>query len=229
MNDPVRDKVIVVAGAAGPAGRATVRRLAEAGARVVAADVRAVSWDLPGVEPALVDLLDAEGTRAFARRVAGEHGGVDGLVHLVGGWRGGMTFADTDLADWAFLHDLLVRTLQHSTLAFHRDLARSPHGRAVIVSQPAARRPTHGNAAYAAAKAAAEAWMLAMADSLAGTDAASTIVVVEALLTDEMREQNPDKDFTGFTHVDELADVIAGLWGRPAAELNGKRLDLTVA
>jgi NAD(P)-dependent dehydrogenase (short-subunit alcohol dehydrogenase family) len=225
----VKDEVIVVAGAGGPAGRAAVRRLAAAGARVVAADVRPTSWDEPGVTAAQVDLLDADGTRRWAEQVAAEHGRVDGLVHLVGGWRGGKTFADTDLADWAFLHDLLIRTLQHTTLAFCEHLARSPAGRAVIVSQPGAQHPTQGNAAYAAAKAAAEAWMLALADSFEGTGAASTVLVVKALLTDEMRERRPEAPFTGYTHVNDLADVIAGLWDRPATELNGNRLDLTVA
>ncbi|HEX2315082.1 MAG TPA: SDR family NAD(P)-dependent oxidoreductase [Thermomonospora sp.] len=225
----MKDRVIVVAGAGGPAGRAAVRRLAAEGATVVAADVRPVEWDLPGVHGAEVDLLDAGGTREWAAHVVGEHGRVDGLVHLVGGWRGGKTFAETDLADWAFLHDLLVRTLQHTTLAFAEPLAQAPDGRAVIVSQPGARRPEQGSAAYATAKAAAEAWMLALADSFKGTGSAATILVVNALLTDAMRAKKPDAPFTGFTHVDDLAEVIAGLWNRPATELNGTRLDLTVA
>src|SRR5689334_21459201 len=93
-------KVIVVAGSGGPAGAAAVRRLAAAGAQVVAADVQPQEWAEPNVAPARIDLLDADATRSWA---AGLHQ-VDGLIHLVGGWRGGKTFADTDLADWAFLH-----------------------------------------------------------------------------------------------------------------------------
>jgi NAD(P)-dependent dehydrogenase (short-subunit alcohol dehydrogenase family) len=224
------EAVIVVAGAGGPAGRAVVRRLASRGARVVAADVRPQTWDDAGADAgritsAVVDLLDAGATRAWAAQVTEAHGRVDGLVHLVGGWRGGRTFGDTDLADWALLHDLLVRTLQHTTLAFHEALREGPHGRAVIVSQPAAQKPTQGNAAYAAAKAAAEAWTLALADSFRHTPAAATILVVNALLTDAMLERKPD--WPGHTHVDDLAAAIAGLWDRPADELNGKRLWLT--
>jgi len=51
--------------------------------------------------------------------------------------------------------------------------------------------------------------------------------VIKALLTDEMRERKPDAKFAGFTHVNTLADTIAGLWERPASDLNGTRLDLT--
>jgi NAD(P)-dependent dehydrogenase (short-subunit alcohol dehydrogenase family) len=220
-------KVVVVAGAGGPAGRAVTRHLAAAGAQVVAADRVPQEWDDVSISPAIVDLLDVDDTRSWAAEVVEAHGRVDGLIHLVGGWRGGTTFAETDLADWTFLHDLLIRTLQHTTLAFHEALRRSPRARVAIVSQPSAQHPTQGGAAYATAKAASEAWTLALADAFTGTDSAATILVVKALLTDAMRQSKPGSAFAGYTHVDELADVIAGLWDTPAAELNGKRRDLS--
>ena len=66
-----------------------------------------------------VDLLDLDATREWADQTEKEFGRVDGLVHLVGGWRGCATFAETDLADWDLLHKLLIRTVQHTSLAFH--------------------------------------------------------------------------------------------------------------
>ncbi|WP_433337204.1 SDR family NAD(P)-dependent oxidoreductase [Spirillospora sp. CA-294931] len=220
-------RVVVVAGATGPAGRAVAHRLAASGTRVIAAARNPGDWDDELITPAAVDLLDAGATRAFADATAAAHGRVDGLIHLVGGWRGGKTFAATDLADWAVLHDLLIRTVQHTTLAFHAHLRAAPAGRFAIVSQLAAQHPTQGVAAYATAKAASEAWTLALADSYTGSDAAAAILVVRALLTDAMRRERPDAPFAGLTHVDDLAATIAGLWDRPAAELNGTRLDLS--
>ncbi|GAA3959820.1 SDR family oxidoreductase [Actinomadura viridis] len=221
------DRVVVVAGAGGPTGHAVVKALVNSGARVVTADRVPHEWDDERVTPTVVDLLDADATRAWADRTAAEHGRVDGLIHLVGGWRGGTSFGDTDLADWAFLHDLLIRTLQHTTLAFYEHLRSAPGGaRVAIVSQHAARHPRQNAAAYATGKAASEAWLLAMADAFEGTASAATILVVEALLNDAMRAKRPDADFTGHTHVDDLGRVIAGLWDRPAAELNGTRIDL---
>lgn len=204
-------KTIVVAGAGGAAGPPVVRALAEAGHRVIALDVRPAEWEHPNVVARQADLLDFDAVRALG----GELGPVDGLVHLVGGWRGGKTFAETRLEDWAFLHDLLIRTLQHTTLG----LEFADGARVAIVSQTGVRRPSQGGAAYAAAKAAAETWTLALADSFEGTDSAAVVLLVKALATGEERP--------GWTSVDDLAATIAGLWERPASELNGKRLDLT--
>ncbi len=111
-----------------------------------------------------VDLLDEEATRAWCAALVERFGRVDGLVHLVGGWRGGEPLHEAPLEDWDFLHGLLVRTVQHTTRAFHDQIAASEHGRFVLVSAKQAQEPSNTNAAYAAAKAAAEAWTLAFAD-----------------------------------------------------------------
>ncbi|MFI6728936.1 SDR family NAD(P)-dependent oxidoreductase [Streptomyces sp. R-74717] len=236
--------VVAVAGAAGPAGRAALLRLAEAGATVVASDadatrlaeaVDAARYAHGGatVTGDTVDLLDLAAAREWADKTEKEFGRIDGLVHLVGGWRGSATFAETDLADWNLLEKLLIRTVQHTSLAFQGGLQRSDRGRYVLISAAGASKPTEGNAAYAASKAAAEAWTLALADSFrkAGGDegprTAAAILIVKALVHDAMRAERPNAKFAGFTDVKELADAIAGVWDRPAPEVNGKRLWLT--
>ncbi|MET8285884.1 SDR family NAD(P)-dependent oxidoreductase [Streptomyces sp. NPDC048448] len=243
-NGALSGAVIAVAGAGGPAGRATLARLADAGATVVGSDndaerlataVDAARYGHGGatVVGDTVDLLDLQSTRDWATRIEKDFGRVDGLVHLVGGWRGSETFTKTILDDWDFLELLLVRTVQHTSLAFHEALQRSDRGRYVLISAAAASKPTASNAAYAAGKAAAEAWTLAMADFFRkaggeeGPTSAAAILVVKALVHDAMRAERPNAKFAGFTDVDALAESIAGVWDLPAGEVNGKRLWLT--
>ncbi|MEU2337024.1 SDR family NAD(P)-dependent oxidoreductase [Streptomyces sp. NPDC013172] len=243
-NGSLSGAVIAVAGAGGPAGRATLLRLAEAGATVVGADndpqrlseaVDAARYASGGASVIgdTVDLLDLRSTRDWATHVEKDFGRVDGLVHLVGGWRGSETFTKTSLDDWDFLELLLVKTVQHTSLAFHEALQRSERGRYVLISAAAASRPTAGNAAYAAGKAAAEAWTLALADFFRkaggpeGPTSAAAILVVKALVHDAMRAERPNAKFAGFTDVKDLAEAIEGVWSKPAAELNGNRLWLT--
>ncbi|MEU9481523.1 SDR family oxidoreductase [Streptomyces sp. NPDC048191] len=243
-NGPLSGAVIAVAGAGGPAGRATLLRLAEAGATVVGADndpqrlseaVDAARYASGGasVTGDTVDLLNLQSTRDWAAHIEKDFGRVDGLVHLVGGWRGSETFTKTSLDDWDFLELLLVKTVQHTSLAFHEALQRSERGRYVLISAAGASKPTAGNAAYSAAKAAAEAWTLAMGDyfrkagGAEGPTSAATILVVKALVHDAMRAERPNAKFAGFTDVKDLAEAIEGVWSKTAAEVNGHRLWLT--
>ncbi|AQZ65046.1 oxidoreductase [[Actinomadura] parvosata subsp. kistnae] len=207
--------IILVTGAGGPTGEAVSGYFRKLGHTVI------------GVDKQDVDLLDRAAVQDLADRVEREHGRVDGVVHLVGGWRGGASFAETSLDDWDVLHDLLIRTLQHVSLAFEPLLRRSDNGRFVIVSAQAAQQPSAGGAVYAAAKAAAEAWTLSLADALKGTSSAATILVVKALVNDAMRAAEPHRRFPGFTDVNDLAAAIGGLYDRPAEQINGTRLDLT--
>lgn len=226
-------RVIAVAGGAGNLGPTVVRRLAEQGARACvcgrdqeALDALASEVGSP-IETDVVDLLDATATSAWAADLAARHDGrVDGVVHLVGGWRGGTPIEEAPLEDWDFLSALLVRTVQHATQEFAPHLMASGRGRFVIVSAGQAQSPTHTNAAYAAAKAASEAWTLALADRFKGTGATANIVVVGAIVTPAMRAESPDKDFSTFTPAEEIAEAIAYVCSDATASMNSQRIVL---
>lgn len=228
-------RVIAIAGVAGGLGPLVAARLVAGGATVAGCDRNAERVDAVADELGLpaerwdgraVDLLDEDGCRGWCGGLAERFGGVDGLIHLVGGWRGGEPLHEAPLADWELLHDLLIRTVQHTTRAFHDRLAASPHGRFVLVSARQAQAPSNTNAAYAAAKAAAEAWTLALADGFEPGGATANIVVVDAILTPRMREENPGKEFPTFTPAEDLAAAIAFLCTDDAARMNGQRLSL---
>jgi NAD(P)-dependent dehydrogenase (short-subunit alcohol dehydrogenase family) len=232
MATPLEGRVIAVAGGAGNLGPTVVRRLAEAGAVLSVAGrdsgpLEALRKDIGDmVEPAVVDLLDPEAAHDWAAGLAEQHGQIDGLVHLVGGWRGGTPIEDAPLEDWDFLSGLLVRTVQHATQAFAPHLLANGRGRFVLISAGQAQAPTHPNAAYAAAKAASETWTLALADRFRGTGATANIVVVGAIVTGAMRVESPDKDFSTFTPAKEIAETIAYLCSDTTASMNGQRVTL---
>jgi NAD(P)-dependent dehydrogenase (short-subunit alcohol dehydrogenase family) len=229
-------RVYAIAGIGGGVGPIVAECLAADGATVAAADHTQKRVEEVGAELGLpaerwdgraVDLLDEEAARAWCAALLERFGRVDGLLHLVGGWRGGQALHEAPLADWDLLHDLLIRTVQHTTRAFHDALLDVEHGRFVLVSAKQAQAPSNSNAAYATAKAAAEAWTLALADGFAGTAATANIVVVEAILTRQMKEENPDGGFSSFTPAEHIGAAIAFLCSDAAQEMNGQRLPLT--
>ncbi len=227
-------KIVAIAGATGGLGPTVAARLAAAGATIAATDLDQDRLDALGETLGLpperfdargVDLLSEEATREWAAALGERFGRVDALLHLVGGWKGGEPIQSAPLADYEWLHDLLVKTLQHATRAFHDQLAHEG-GRFVLVSSTQARAPEATNAAYAATKAAAETWTLALADSLAESGATANIVVVNAILTEQMREESPEKPFRTFTSTADIAEAIAYLCSDAAAKMNGARIEL---
>ena len=227
-------KVVAIAGAAGGLGPTVAARLAGTGATLALTDVDQGRLDavaeglgLPSerLDARVLDLLSEDAAREWAAALTERFGKVDALLHLVGGWKGGEPLAAAPLADYEWLHDLIVRTVQHASRAFHDALAHDG-GRFVLVSSTQAQAPSGTNAAYGAAKAAAEAWTLALADSLAESGATANIVVVNAILTPQMREENPDKPFKTFTSTDDIAEAIAYVLSDAAAKMNGARVEL---
>jgi NAD(P)-dependent dehydrogenase (short-subunit alcohol dehydrogenase family) len=238
MNSSSLDgRVVAIAGVGGGLGPVVAQRLADAGAIVAGAnrdqgtlDSLATDLGIPAErwDGRAVDLLDEDAVRAWCAALVARFGRVDGLVHLVGGWRGGQPLHEAPPADWELLHDLLVRTVQHTTRAFHDQLAASAHGRFVLVSAKQAQAPSNTNAAYAAAKAAAEAWTLALADGFEPGGATANIVVIDALLTPRMRAENPGKDFPTFTPAEHVAEAIAFICSDAGEKMNGQRFPLTM-
>jgi NAD(P)-dependent dehydrogenase (short-subunit alcohol dehydrogenase family) len=231
------DRVIAIAGVGGGLGPVVAQRLAAAGAIVAGTDRKqevldslADDLELPPErwDGRAVDLLDEDDARAWCAALVERFGRVDGLVHLVGGWRGGEPLHEAPLSDWGLLHDLLVRTVQHTSRAFHDQIVASSRGRFVLVSAKQAQAPSNTNAAYAAAKAAAEAWTLALADGFEPGGATANIVVVEAILTPRMREESPEQGFPTFTPAEHIAEAIAFLCSEAAGKMNGQRLPLTM-
>jgi len=228
-------RVIAIAGAGGGLGPTVAARLAGAGATIAVAGrsqdpldrlARNLGLSEDRWDARSVDMLDPDATTAWCAALTERFDSVDALLHLVGGWRGGKPIAEAPLSDYEWLHDGLVRTLQNTSRAFHNALIASEHGRFVLVGSQQAQTPSASNAAYAAAKAAAEAWTLALADSFADSAATANIVVVNAILTPQMREESPEKSFKAFSSAEDIADAIAYLCSDAAQKMNGQRLSL---
>jgi 3-oxoacyl-[acyl-carrier protein] reductase len=209
----VTDRVVVVAGATGGAGRAVCARLERDGVTVAAVgrDAERLT-EVAAASRHIHDLTDLDEARRLADDVRREHGRVDGLVHLVGGWRAGSA-----PDDWDRLEPQLLTSLRFATLAFHDDLSASEAGRLAIIGSTSVAAPTWSNANYATLKAAAETWVSAVASGWRKAGRAAAVTFVVKSLGD------------GGTPVDAVAEAVSGLWDRPAAHINGSRISLRPA
>ena len=227
---------VLVTGGSGASGVAVARALREAGHRVftVGSDQARISAAAEqagdGVAPFVCDLAQMEEVRQLLAEVSAAAGPMDAVIHLVGGGRGARGITDQTDEDWDFLERGAITTLRNVSRVFYDDVAASPTGRFALVSSTAVSKPSAAGASYAAAKAAAEAWTMAVADGFrrdsgnGGGAAAAVVLVVKALVDEELRRSHPGRTFPGATDVGDLARAVVGLFQAPAAELNGSRL-----
>jgi len=232
---------VLVTGGSGSSGIAAARALLQAGFAVYSvgsdkARIEAAAETAGGAIPLVCDLGDLAAVRALQQELARTAGRIDGVIHLVGGWRGAEGITSQTDEDWDFLERSAVTTLRNVTRVFYDDLAASPCGRFAMVSSTAVDSPAAGVANYVAAKAAAEAWTMAVAEGFrresqaptsradGAQNSAAVVLVVKALVDAGMRSKQPERKFPGYTDVEQLAAAAVGLFSQPAADLNGQRL-----
>lgn len=233
----VAGRLVVIAGATSVSGIAAVHQLTSAGARVIAvgrdsekldellrrgagslgAESRGVGA-VGSVRTEVCDLTDESDVARLAQRVHDADGAVDGVLHLVGGYRGGGGLAGQSDADFRFLEGSFT-ALRHVSRAFDADLRGSDAGRLAVVSSTTVARPLAGGANYAAVKAATEAWVRAVAQGFAkdSRDAGRPLAAAAVIFR-----------VTALAGLEEaLARRFAGLWTMPASEINDTIVDLT--
>jgi len=231
----VAGKLVIIAGATSASGLAATRELRRAGARVVAVGrdhgrlselVNALDEDAGPIDAGsagsvrteVCDLADESEVAALAERIHAADGRVDGVLHLVGGWRGGGGLRGQTDADYRFLERSFT-ALRHVSRAFDPDLRAAEAARLAVVSSPAVARPLAGGANYAAVKAATEAWTRAVAQGFAkdardaGKPLGAASVVFRVKSLDGLEEA--------------LAQRFADLWLADAAEINDTVVELT--
>jgi NADP-dependent 3-hydroxy acid dehydrogenase YdfG len=164
------------------------------------------------------DLTDESAVVELAARVRATEGTVDGVLHLVGGWRGGGGLAGQSEDDYRFLERSFT-ALRHVTRAFDDDLRASESARLAVVSSTAVTRPLAGGAGYAAVKAATEAWTRAVAQGFAkaARDAGEPLRAASVIFR--------VKSLDGLESA--LAQRFADLWMSDADDVNDTIVELT--
>lgn len=222
----MNNRVVVISGATGGLGRVTARIFGEQGASLALLstsqdklDSLARELDLPSerVLARAADLLDPDAVRDAAEAVTAKFGRVEALIHLVGGWTGGKTIAESDAEDFKFMLDQHAWTTIHLLQAFSPKLAANGWGRVIAVSSPSATRPSAKSGAYAAGKAAQETLLLTLADEFKGTDVTANIIQVSSIDV---------KDTGKGTSPEEIVAAMLYLCSDEAGKVNGTRLPL---
>jgi NAD(P)-dependent dehydrogenase (short-subunit alcohol dehydrogenase family) len=229
----LRDRTVLVTGAAGNLGRAVARAFAARGATLVLLDQRREALeaafdaedDRRLFTPA--DLLDPASTRGAVETAIKRFGRIDVLANLAGGFRMGEAVHETSNDTWRFLFDVNVRTLLNAVQAVVPHMLARGGGKVVNVGAFSAQRGLAGMGAYCAAKSTVIRLTEAMAAELREKKINVNCVLPTTLDTPENRAAMPDADPGRWVALDDLAQAIVFLASPAAHAVHGAALPVT--
>ncbi|WP_396593768.1 SDR family oxidoreductase [Brevundimonas sp. R86498] len=209
-------RILVTAGTKG-AGRATVERFLAGGARVITA-ARAAPDGLEGVEFVEADLTTLEGCDALAEAAMRRFGGIDVLVHVVGGSSapaGGFSALSDD--HWRAELDLNLMPAVRLDRRLISQMLQRGSGAVVHVSSIQARLPLpDSTTAYAAAKAALTTYSKALSKEVGPKGVRVNVVSPGWIMTEASgRLLKRIAEGAGGTIEEARQSVLAGLGGIP--------------
>lgn len=217
---------IVITGATGALGSLAAKTFAGMGHNLALLDIDKHKLDslvrdlnLPSerILPQTVDLLNGQALQDSASAVLSKFGSIHALFHLVGGWTGGKTFADTPADDLEFMLNQHVRTTFNLFKAFEEPLSKNGWGRVITISPSTVANPPAKRGVYLAAKSAQETMMLALAAELKEANVTANIIQVQAI--------DVENKGTGTTP-EVIVATMQYLFSDGADKVNGARLPL---
>lgn len=235
-------KSVIVTGAASGIGQAAALLFAEAGARVLAADigdgVAATAAAHPAIAAAICDAGSEQEMAALVARAATLHGGVDIMVANAGVSGGAAGLFDQGEQDWAdILRVNLIGPFLSIKYAAQAMVAAGRAGAIVCTASVAGLRAGAGGAAYSASKAGVINLVQSAAQQLAGSGIRVNAVcpgIVETGMTriiyDRAREKGKTDQIGRLNPLrrggepTEIARAIAFLASDAASYINGQAL-----
>jgi 3-oxoacyl-[acyl-carrier protein] reductase len=240
----VEDNVILLAGATGRVGGATLATLVKEGARVAvisrehgrAQATIAEVLDPKQRERALAiraDLSDPASATAAVAECLKAFGRIDALVNLAGSGGGRVPLTESKVDDLRFAlaaftetaYNLALPVLRAMLVQPYRDGARS-RGRIVTVTAGSSKAPAPGRGAFATAKAGVNALMLAIAREHKADGIVANALVLGGVGFAGAEKFYSKEDFAAAATPQEVADALTFLASDRASGINGALVDL---
>ena len=218
-------KRVIVTGSAGILGGAVVAALTQAGHKVTGID-RVTADTLPaGVTQIIAGDLATPSIAAQAVEEARTAlGGIDALVHLVGGFDW-IPVQDSSIDQWRALFSINVET---ALATIQSTLPHLAEGTSITcVSAAATASAGAGMAPYTAAKSGVSRLVEGLAAELRPRRIRINAVMPSVMDTPRNRADMPDADPADWTTPQAIADVIAFLLSGQARAINGALIPVT--
>jgi NAD(P)-dependent dehydrogenase (short-subunit alcohol dehydrogenase family) len=229
MND-FNDKVVMMTGATGNLGLATLRAFFPKGAKLA---LLALDADrIPEMYPDLlesasqslclsVDLTSEDEVNNAVQHTISVFDHIDILINIAGGYKGGFAIHETSNKDLDFLLNLNVRTTFNTSKAVIKHMLNRESGSIINIAARAGLSGAAKMGAYSASKSAVIRLTESMSAELKHSGIRVNCILPGTIDTPKNREDMPQADFSRWVQPEAIADVILFLASDQARGITG--------
>ena len=228
MGESLQGQVAIVTGANGGLGTDVTKALLAAGATVVGV-VRSVTGDEPKdgrFHAVTANLIDAAEVRTVITKAVAQFGKIDILVHVMGGFAGGASVADTDDAIWQKMMDMNLNAAFYVLRAVVPVMRKAECGRIVAIGSRQAVQPAANVGAYSASKAALVSLVQTVALENRDKNIRANVILPGTMDTPANRAAMPKANFAKWVKTLHVADLVVMLAGEAGGDINGAAIPI---
>lgn len=226
--DNMNSRVVLITGAKGGLGTFVTQRFLATGATVVGTSRSISKEDFPenNFVAKAVDFTKGAAVREAVEEVVARFGRLDVLVHVLGGFAGGTSVANTDDATWEQMRDLNLTSAFYVLRAAIPHLRKSGNGRIIVIGSLTAIEPHAGLGAYVTFKSALATLVQTVALENKDSGLTANVILPGTMDTPANRKAMPDADFSKWLQPGAVADLALWLAEERAAQVTGALLPI---
>jgi 3-oxoacyl-[acyl-carrier protein] reductase len=219
----MQDKVVFITGANGGLGSSVTRAFLRRGARVIGASLRikAADFPQPNFEAMTLDFSKPDEIKRGVAKIVERFGRLDVLVHVLGGFAGGPSVAETSDEMWQQMQSINLTAAFQVFRESIPHLRKSNCGRLIAIGSLTAAQPHANLGAYVTFKAALAVLVQTVALENTGTPLTANVILPGTMDTPANRKSMPDADFSQWAKTDDVAELVLSLADEQAKHLNG--------
>ena len=206
-------KTVIITGANGNLGVATVKKFLDEGYKVIAVDGKddhlAFASNNANFEFRSINLMNEKETTEFVQAMIAKYGKIDGAMMLVGGFAMG-NIAATVGADIQKQFSLNFETAYFLTRPLLQHMQKNGSGRLVYIGARPAINPAQGKGLIAYGLSKSLLFRLAefINEENKGTNIAASVVIPSTIDTPINRKEMPDTDPSIWVKPEQLAGIL---------------------
>ena len=223
MGENLKGQVALVTGANGGLGSEVSKSLLAAGATVVgiARSITAGEAHDDQFHPVSANLTDPQEVKDLIARLAAQFQKIDVLAHVMGGFAGGSSVAETDDATWQKMLDMNLNAAFYVLRAVVPIMREAGQGRIIAIGSRQAVQPAAGVSAYSASKAALVSLVQTVAIENKDRNIRANVILPGTMDTAANRAAMPKANFSKWVQPAHVAQFVVMLAGEAGGEING--------